>query len=174
MIVDILTTVLTPGELEFTVTATPPLEVAITPVAGTSIPMANGQGFQWFELGDNVILRNVWVTLPFGFGQGTGLPLLRPFWMDGAFVDVEIPEFAGFSYLPVPDICEGLEFPDGLFIAAQRGDPATASRFALAIAGFDLNVSMVNVPAILVGETFSVSVHFLVEHTRPMVGAPGP
>jgi hypothetical protein len=168
MIQDILSSDITvAGQMEFTTAAGPSVAVAPPGVAGINCHDANGN--QWIEPGDNLLLQRLWVSIPYGFGQGVNETHLGIVFKDNLGGSVIIQELAGNSALTVPDICAGIDFPgDGLFIQVPRGTLRQRWNITAALL---MQVSMVNLPAALAATTVKVQLHFMVLHSRPMQAA---
>lgn len=167
---DVLHTLPTGDQLTFEVV---PVATAVevpladgTPLA-PFVPLANANGDQLFEPGENFILEFVSINIPYGFGQGTGLHRLSLVWKPTGGGTVVIPELAGNSALDMPNLCDGIVFPGGLFIEAPKDDSAV-----LGLVLADLNVSMINAPSSLIGETILATYFFGISHTRPLGVAP--
>lgn len=150
------------------------IQVGVNGPGGAGLAFQNGGVNTWFERGDNVILKKVQIDMPFGFGQGTGRHLIQLAWLasagDGGALTY-IPELSGGGFLPIPTMCDPVEFPpDGLMIAV----PTLATgvqRVQLVLKSVVLNVSMVNIPAVLVGAVVPFAYYLEVLHTRPMQAA---
>ncbi len=163
------------GEMEFVAAAAPPLYVTMDGPGEDGIDFVNALGSRWFLPGDNIVISEIWVNIPYGFGQGAGTLLLGPrYSLDGGGT-FAIPEFGGSSgtesFLQMPGVGCHLAFVgDGLFLKVPTS--ATGIRFKLALFSMALNVAMVGLPDVLAGETVKVQVHALIRHTYIML--PGP
>lgn len=167
MIFDVLHTQPDDGSLVFTVvdTATA-IEVPLEPIVGFC-RLVNSNLAQYFAPGDNLLLQFVSNNLPYGFGQGTGRHKITMVWLDNTDAVIPIPELADNSLFDIPEFCEGLRFPgDGLFIKTPV--TPTGTHFNLAFTIVDCNVSMINAPAVLLGETLEAMYYLGVTHTLPM------
>lgn len=143
-------------------------EVAVTAPGAAGLPFENANGDEWFEEGDNLVVTNFWVNIPFGFGQGTGKATVGIAWEDALGNFTVIPEFAGNSVVTLPNVC-GLELPpSGLFVLAPR----TGGKYRLSLTALALNVSQVNLPTALNGETVKVQYHIQLYHTQALTAAP--
>lgn len=158
----------TPGELEFEVVAdSTALEVAVGDVSEDGVPFFNSNSQQFFQAGDNLMLQFIKPNIPYGFGQGTGSHRLKIMWFNELGATFLVEELGFFSFVDIPNLCEGLNFPGaGLFLTT----PKTHGRIGLGIYSETLKVSMVNVPAVLVGETVVVGYLIGVTHTLEMEG----
>lgn len=149
-------------------------EVAVVPPGVGGVPMRDANDFPYFEAGDNLLLTGVWVTIPYGFGEGefpSGVitPKMEMKWEDGVGTFYNIPELASNSLLTIPNLCGPLEFPpNGLFIQTPRN----VGRVRLTLTDFLLNVSQINLPSQLEGETIKVQVHWRITHTKPLAVIP--
>jgi len=143
-------------------------EVAVTVPGASGLPFDNANGDEWFEEGDNVVVTNFWVNIPFGFGQGTGRAQMGVAWEDALGNFSTIVEFAGNSVVTLPNVC-GLELPpSGLFVRT----PAAGGKWRLSLTSLALNVSQVNLPTALNGDTVKVQYHIQLYHTLPLTAAP--
>lgn len=170
MIIDILSSdTSVAGEMDF-VAATPgPLLVPVNPPGGAHGLVFSGSLGAWFRDGESLILTGVVVNIPYGFGQATGTAFFVMCWLDQAGVEYDVPEFGGNNTLKLPNICGTLEFPpDGIFLVAPKGHGSLQLR----LKDFDFNVSMLNLPAELDGETISAQIHLRVNHTIVMTAVP--
>lgn len=153
------------GQMEF-VSNGAALEVPLIPPAAPGLVFSNASGQTDFQPGDNLLLRRVRVTVPFGFGQGSGTAFFTLAWKDPANVPFIVGEIGAFGNSNLPSICDPLEYAgDGLFLAPPKnGDPMRLFLLALT----QMNFSMVNLPSILNGVTVKVQVHLEISHTLPM------
>lgn len=170
---DILASEVVPGELDATGAATPPLEVSLNPAPVNGTDMPNWNGDKWFDEGDNIALKNIWCFVPFGFGQGNGPHVLNLEWKDSLNNSISIPELgvgiAGEGGIIIPEINCPVPLPsDGLFIKT----PVGSGRVRLTIFASTLKISMVNIPAALIGATIAPIYHFQVFHTKQMQAIP--
>jgi hypothetical protein len=169
MIVDVISSDLAgTGVMDFTADGGV-LEVAVNGPGVEGLSFHNAAGNEWFSVGDNMNVLGMVVNIPYGFGQGSGEVIVGPRWgFDGGGLSL-IPEFGGdrndSSRIFVPNACDGLDFPDKLYLAAPTG----TGLFRMMLLNFQMNVSMVNLPTILDGETIKVQVSMIIEHSKPMV-----
>jgi len=173
MIYDILSTQAGAGELNFVAALPPPNSVLVNP-PGAATALANALlpgGNEWFEPGDNIRIDRLYVSIPFGFGQGIGQVRAQFEFRDGAGVPSTITEFANTGWITIPNMCEGIAFPgDGLFVRMPSG--VGVGRHRLILVDLEAQVSMVNLPASLVGVDVQLQIHLGISHTRPMAPAP--
>ena len=160
------------GEADFAAAAATglgDLEVPVNAPGAAGLPFSDSNGNEWFEMGDNINLARLWVNLPYGFGQGSGLHSIGVAWQfqDNSFSI--ITQLAGNSIITFPVACGPLEaVPLGIFIP----NPSALQRARLSLTSIVLNVSMVNLPAVLEGGDFFVQYHLEVFHTKALVAAP--
>jgi hypothetical protein len=156
------------GKVQFAVNSAV-LEVAAVPPVAPVI-FFNANGMQWFNIGDNVLLQNLWVNIPYGFGQGDGQHTIGLAWIDALAGITPIPELAGNSILTIPSLCGPLDFPSsGLFVKV----PTNVGRVRLGLTSLALNVAQVGVPAVIAdGTVFKIQYHIELFHTQVLVGAP--
>jgi len=167
MIVDIISSSIdVAGEAQFTATDAA-LEVAVSGPGADGLVFSNSYGMSYFQLGDNLKIAKLWVNIPFGFGQGTGLHTIGLGYWDGSTFELITPPFQNSSNsVGIPTLCGPLEFaPDGLFATM----PKTGVRRQIRLVDMDLNVSMLNLPADLVGQIIKVQYHLEVLHSLPMM-----
>ena len=166
MIFDVMSSFPTPGQSEVTVNLAAN-EVAVTN-AGPNLQLINPLGNLWFSAGDNIILTGAFVNVPFGLGQGTGAASITINWIDSIGNATAPAELAGSGILPFVNFC-GQEFPpSGLFITCPRG----AGKQFLRITNIAANVSMLNVPVGIDGQTLTVQWHLRVNHTKALTAVP--
>lgn len=170
MIFDIVSTQAGAGSLDFVAAVAPPTSIPITGAgAGVVFGSSDIPTKQWFEPGDNLKINSLEIAIPYGFGIGFGQTSLRFVFRDSAGVGILIPEFATNGWITYPNICNRLDFPgDGLFISV----PKNQGRFRLWLINFVAEVSMVNVPSVLIGQTVQLQVHASITHTLPMASVP--
>lgn len=155
------------GEMEFTAAAAPPLEVLILPPGATPLRFSNSDDMQLFQPGDNLLLQRLWCNIPFGFAAGTGRTRIAVLWRSEAGENRLISELGDGTFLTVPDVCGGIVFPgSGLFLRTPT-DMGLVGLVLTALTNENM-VSMVNLPADLVGAVIKVQWSFMVQHTRPM------
>lgn len=176
MIVEIISTdIAVIGAMQFVPVAAPPLDMAVAGVGIAGIRFINGQAATEFAPGDNILLNKIWTNIPYGFGQGSGTMQIGLSYQDALGSFIPIPAFSylsgSSSHLNIPGVACCLEFPgEGVLIPALNyadPDPATHG-FELYLTSFSMNVSMLNVPDLLVGETIKVQLHAMITHTRQM------
>lgn len=161
--------------MEFVAIAAPPLDIAVDGPGVTGLNFLNGVGYDYFCPGDNVLLKKIWVNIPYGFGQGQGRMTMALAYRTPLDDLLPIPVFSisvgSVSALAIPGAACCVEFPgDGVLIPALTAENGDADQpgFAIALTAFNLNVSALGVPDLLVDEVIKVQVHFLVSHTRNM------
>lgn len=167
MITDLLSSDTTAAGGKVTVDTSGPLEVAITG-AGAGILFQNSAVNLWFEEGDNVVLTEALINVPFGLGQGTGRLSLTIAWQDAFAVQTFPPELGNAGILSFANFCKQDFPPSGLYMRC----PVGAGRQFLKITALAGNVSMLNVPAALNGQVLSPQWHLRVNHTKPMAAVP--
>lgn len=133
-------------------------QVAAVLVLGNQ-PFANADGDTLFAGGDNIKIKAMRLMLPYQFGQGdfTQINTLTILFNDLT----TIPEFGDASAIAMPTVCDLLHLD--LFIQAK------AVNYGLVLGGITQNISMLNVPTSLVGQTLEMDIWMQVEHTLPMV-----
>jgi hypothetical protein len=124
--------------------------LAGTPVfQGTTPPTA-----QWFDSGDGLLFYSIRCSLPYQFGQGEGQHIIEIMFEDSLGGLHSIPELQsgpGGSRMFMPSACDEINFgPNGLFIPVPTNLPGTG-RARLALSFVNLNVSQLNVPALING-----------------------
>lgn len=166
MITDIMSSGIDhPGESDFTSDAAA-LEVAVTSPGASGIPFANGNGESLFLAGENFLLTGAAINIPYGFGQGTGKAYIGVAWKNNTGDIVTIPELSGNSVLVFPGFCETLRFPpNGIYITC----PKVLAPWFLYLSVIQVNVSQVNLPAVLDAQLFKVQFHLEINHTRPLI-----
>lgn len=173
---DILHSVTAGGQNQITAALTPPNQVAVSAIGANGLAITNAIGDQWFEPGDNVLLKNVWANIPFGFCQGEmpGGHYVTLSWRDNFGNRFGIPELgidaAGDGMLPIPELGCGIPFPpDGIFIKT----PITLlRRYRLSLEFDNLELSMVGLPAALVGQVVTPVYYFQLLHTKQLSSVP--
>lgn len=162
--------ILAPSSITFVATTPGAVELPVGAVPINGIPLQNGAGNSWFQPGDNIRLQSIGCRLPFGFGGGSGNFTVGVQWVDSLFNFFPIPELGPGSLIYLPSICDPLVFPgEGLFIKIPT---VTPNRLQLRITVNALNISMVNLPAILNGVTVGVYYDLGVVHTLPLLAVP--
>lgn len=175
-IIDIMGSVVNGASLQFVpAQATVPgtESIATTAVVAGGMDFANAAGGAFFNFGDNLKLLNVWVNIPFALTRGNVLNGMGLRWRDNGGVNIVIPELANNSLLRIPIPGESaLNFgSDGLYIQTPKVDSGNG-RFKLNMDIFNLNVSMTNIHAALVGTTQQVRVYLEVLHTQALSVVP--
>lgn len=148
------------------------LQVAVALGATTSFQGPTPPTAQWFQPGDNLLLKRWFTRIPHGYLQGTGQHYVDLYFENSAGGLVPIPEVspgAGSSRMFIPSLCE-VAFDD-LFIQMPKTGPGNA-RHRLVLVTSVLNVSQVNAPAVLNGQVINVIYDIMVEHTLEMELAP--
>jgi len=161
--------------LNFTATSGAGDDVAVSAV-GANMIFRNAAGQSFFVLGDTLKLLRAWAILPFGFGPGR--VRLSNFVRIGkgsgaAGLPTGLPELASLGYLTFPQMCDPVEM-EGLVIAPVTGVIGTNLRWKLALMEAAFLVSMVNLPARLEGDSFTLVIALEVEHTKAMQTLEGP
>lgn len=144
-------------------------EVAVNSV-GPNAPFSQDGTNIWFQRGDHLLLKTLWISLPYQYGWGS-IPFPEPsitmFWFgeDGTLLD--IPELGVGSRLILPTVCGKVEFPpDGLFL--RQPTNLFAGRVRLVLGDITLNVSQINGPTILNAQELEVGIFLQVFHTLEM------
>lgn len=154
------------GEADFTASSAV-LEVAVNTPGAMELPFENANLDTWIEPGDNLKLMELTINVPFCFGQGTGTHLIGIAFRDSLGAIIPIPELAGASSVVMPTLC-GLTFETPVHIET----PKNLGRLELVLVFAGLNLSMVDLPAALDGQTFHVQYHLEVIHTLPLAAVP--
>lgn len=173
MIIDVLKTALVGGSGDFVAALAPPNEVSLNPIA-TRLDISNANGDMWFESGDNIRLFKAEISMPYDFGQGQGFnqgSRITIVWRNNAGAITVIPELGTTGTIAFPTWCNGVEFPDGIFIETPKVGPPFV-RYQLAMTFVEMKASMVNLPASLVGVTVSPRWYFTIQHSRAMQAVP--
>lgn len=162
---DILSDIPAGGDLQFTAAAAPPDQVAVTqPTAGGQI-FRNANGDSLFTPGDNILINEIRLNTPFQFGQGNGQISLQIQYNRTVGGLLDIPEIGDDSFMYLPDLCTPVRFPGlGLFLRVPTN---TTFRLVL-VSHIDFNISMMNVPAELLGDNFQVHPYLHITHTLPL------
>lgn len=153
------------GQMEFTANNAVAY-VALIPPGALGLVFKDASGNTHFQEGDNVLLRRVTVTIPYGFGQGPGTAQFQLAWKDAALVPFLVTEIGSFGNSNLPSICHALEYAsDGLFLSSPKG-LGNLEMYLLQLT--QMNLSMTNLPAILNGVLIKVQIHLEISHTYPM------
>lgn len=173
---DILHTVTAGGQMQITAAAPPPNQVAVSAIGAAGLAITDAIGNQWFEPGDHVLLKNAWASVPFGFcpGEMPGGHYITLSWRDNLGGRFGIPELgvdaAGDGMLPFPEINCPIPFPpDGLFIQTPT---AGGIKYRLSIEFSNLELSMVGLPADMIGQVVTPVYYFQVLHTLQLSAVP--
>lgn len=163
--IDILCSEIVAGQSDF-VAAGAALDVAVSNVNPNGLSFINGNGATKFELGDNIRIRKIWATVPWGFGQGAAYApsfshRIAISWWDGV-VTTTIPILGSATLMPV--LCEPLDFGDGLF--APMITAGLKRGLQLTLVG--LRISQINLPAALEGVRIPVQYFIEVHHNLDM------
>ena len=138
---------------------------------GVNNRFRNQAGNQYFAAGDSVVIQKMFIRIPYGFGQAEAPTDIQLNWDDGSGLDnISIPELSGGSGLFFPDLCHSLEMVDSDSIFLQQ--PSLVAGRRLCLTRFNLDISLINVPAALVAQVLTLEVMFLVKHTLVMQAAP--
>lgn len=183
MILDILHLEIEAGRMDFTGAAAPPNSVALSQIPfGASMILAAAHGRQWFEAGDNVKLNTAWFNIPFGFGQGQE-PIAGPtsgggrvclMWLGADAVLYPMPELGigvsgGEGTLAIPEY----NCPIPLLDLYVRVPTAVIQSYTMVMVGpVSLYVSMVGIPAALIGQAVNPIFYLEVLHTKQMKSVP--
>lgn len=144
----------------------PPNSIQLTHT-GPSIPFVSVNGNSWFETGDNILIQNIWIRVPYGFGQADDATEFQLNWDENTgLFNLPVDEMANGSGVFFPDICRNLEVQDQPAIFAAH--PNNGVRARLGLTRMNLDISLINTPAALLGDTVQVEVMMLVKHTLPL------
>ena len=160
------------GELDFVANSAVD-QVLINSPALMEVFFQNPNGASSFAPNENLILQRLNVNIPFGFGQGAGNHIVQIRYRQNAVL-FEIPEFnpispAGISNLFIPDLCEGIIFPDGgLLLNPRLAGLDQVNRYDLVLTSAVLNVSQISLPAALDTDTIVVAYHLQIKNTLPL------
>lgn len=154
-------------EFQFEVVAdTDALEVTINPIVADPVRFFNSDHAPFFKPGDNLLLQFIRLNLPYCFGQGTGIHHIGISWLAEDNEEQPITELAQNSLIDMACACDGIQLPgDGLFLQTPTKD---GKLWGLGVTSLQFNVAMVNVPAVLVGQTLLATYFLGVSHTVPM------
>lgn len=151
--------------MQFTVAASPPTEISLVPVAGNDVRLGiygAGRIFtpQEFQDADNVLIQEATLILPYCFHTG-----LNP-----SHVQLQMIEASGadltFRQNIIFDDRKTTE-PD-IYIKRSDGS-AGPGNWTFRIFSADISISMVGVPADLVGSVQSAMFMFKMKHTLALV-----
>lgn len=173
MIVEVVSSIYVAGTFDF-VAATPgAIQKAVNPpVPPAVVAYANSNGDTWIEPGDNLLLQQITVNVPFGFVEGDGVHFFGLALQDGAGTVQAIPALPNSS-INIPDLCHGVTFPgNGLFILIPSNGVSANGRWQLVTPSIALNISQVNLPLALNGVTIPVEYHLQFTHTKAMQAVP--
>lgn len=164
-ILDILCSDIVVGQSDF-VANSAVNDVAVNNVGPTGLGFINGNGATKFQLGDNIRIRKIWATVPWGFGQGAAYApafshRIAISWYDGV-VTTTIPILGSATLIPV--LCEPLDFGDGLY--APMITAGLPRGLQLTLVG--LRISQLNLPAGLNGVRVPVQYFVEVLHNLDM------
>jgi len=143
------------------------VEVAAADGAGQ---FKNEAGARRFHSGENLILEAIWLTLPFGFGFGSGaIDFNLVYEDDPGGVPVITPIQAigsSSSKIFYPPTCCNVDF--NIFVPTPNQDSADPGWSLSSNSLGAFNVSQVSLPAVLDATSFKVSTILQVRHTFVM------
>ena len=155
------------GESDFVANAAV-TDIAVNSVGADGLQFKNASGASYFALGDNILIRKIWATVPWGFGQGgpgiAGAHNIGLGYFDGADFEL-IPCFPyATRSIDIPRLCEPLDFGDGMYGVM----PTTGNHREIRLSNIDLRISQINLPAQLDGVRIKVQYFLEILHTLPM------
>jgi hypothetical protein len=180
---DILHTEIEAGKFEV-VAAAAPNTILLTGIGGAAdLDIANAHGRRWFAAGDHFKLANMWLAFPYCFGLGEeavgaaddGGARVSLVWVGADAVQYSIPELgigvAGEGALGIPEFNCPIPFPEGGLFIKVPVLPLQSYRLAL-VDPVQIPVSMVSLPASLIGVTIRPILYLEVLHTKQMQSIP--
>lgn len=169
-IYDILRSSPTGGQLDWTV---PGAGISSTFNSGVvvGVPFQNVAANQYFAPGDSIVIQKIWTRVPFGFGQANLASSFQFKWDNGSNTyAITVPELSNGQGTYLPNFCDPIEQADiNAFFLAQ---PSLTAGRRLGITAFQVDISLVNMPAVLVGQLIRLEMMLLVRHTLPMQNTP--
>jgi hypothetical protein len=138
-------------------------QVAVQGPPAGNLDFFNAGGNAYFSAGDNIIISEIICSIPYGFGPGTGQVQAGILWSTSGGDAQIINELGGNSSVTFPNLCSLNVADPGIFITAPRN-----SENKLVLSSIQLNVSQLNVPALIDGQTLKVQFHIKLFHTLPM------
>jgi hypothetical protein len=157
------------GESDF-IADSAALSVTVRNVGLSGLNFANANGDRYFVLGDNLNIRKVWATIPYGFAQAQGVSphtIGLAFWNGTAFETM--PPFSNSTLsLNIPVLCQPLDWNDGVYVKM----PVLGIRREIRLSNINLEVSQVNLPTALNTQRIPVQYFMEILHTTPMMSAP--
>lgn len=135
-------------------------EIAIN--ASNNNYFETGLGLKTFVFGDRISLLSIKPMFPHQYCKGTGSPVLRIEYEKVAGGAVTIPELGQDGVISYPDVEEYYLGREGKGVYLESV-PITGA-FYLRIKSAALNVSQVNGPAILNGDTFYINWILKISH----------
>jgi hypothetical protein len=173
MIFDIVSSIYVAGTFDFVATTPGAIQKAVNPpIPPAVVVYGNSNGDTWIEPGDNILLQKIEVNVPFGFLEGSGIHFFGLALQDGAGTVQAIAEMPNSS-VNIPDLCHGITFPgNGLFISIPSNGVSANKRQQLVTPSIALNISQVNLPAVLNGVTIPIEYHLQFVHTKAMRAVP--
>lgn len=158
-----LTTNSSEAEFAFTSDNT---QLFISVIPGIEYEFANANSKEIFEDGDNILLKKIYMILPYQYG-GADLVRFNSFrllWnQPGGAGKIPIPEIGEFGIVRVNPLCIVLE-PN---IRLQAPDPGDGD-FLLLVDNIDVSISQINAPAILQDVDIFLGIGLQIEHTIEM------
>lgn len=147
-------------------------DLPVTNVGVNGLAFTNASGASYFALGENLMIRKIWATVSWGFGQGgpgiAGAHNIGLAYWDGAVFQV-IPCFPyATRSIDIPTLCDPLDFGDGIYAVM----PTTGIKRQIRLANIDARISQINLPVQLQGVTIKVQYFLEVLHTFPLTFVP--
>lgn len=137
-------------------------EVAVTAPNGN--PLANAGGAILFNEGDNWELLSVQPILPHNYAKGTGTPSVTFVYRSADNVTTITPNEIPLGIIKLPDIVSEYVLPQPMFM-----DPLiTGQQWKILINAVSMNISMIEAPDELQGDTFKVNFLFKIKHNQSM------
>jgi len=166
MLLDILASDISiPGQSDFTANSGV-IDLPVNNTGANGLDFYDGRGANQFQLGDNVLLRKIWVEIPWGFGPGgiaatTYLHLITLGFWNGTAMS-PLPGFVG--PIVIPALCDALDFGSGILVTM----PTTGPLRSIRLSNLNLRISQINLPAELQGMRIPVQYYLEVLHNLPM------
>ncbi len=169
-IYDILSSDITQvGQADFTAAEAAGDDVAVNNVtAPNGLSFFDASGNKFFLPGEKLLIKKLWVSIPWGFGQGAAAdsaPIAHRIalaFRDGADIGPIGPFFNG---LAIPTLCTPIDFGAGLFAEL----PVTGVKWSIQLTDLQLRISQVNMPSVLEGKRVPVQYFMEVLHNVRMV-----
>jgi hypothetical protein len=137
--------------------------VDVTGLAFTNAATALG----WFGRGDDALVQWIKPHLPYQFGQGIGVHTILLNWLDNLGALYPVAELSG-SVLAIPSMCDTLDLPGGILLRTPRPADPLVTKFNLRLMQATCSVSMLNVPASLVGQNMAMQYFLMAQHFKAL------